>query len=88
MSDIDAILKERGAVYGDFMEQAGFARAIKRQMRGRPSYRHLLPDMEEALEMIAVKIARILNGDPNHTDSWDDIAGYAQLVANRLRGDK
>jgi len=34
----------------------------------------------EALEMIAHKIGRILNGDPNYADSWHDIAGYAKLA--------
>ena len=34
--------------------------------------------------MIAVKIARILNGDPNHFDSWIDIAGYATLAAELI----
>ena len=46
----------------------------------------LSPDQREALEMIAHKIARILNGDPDYADSWHDIAGYAQLVADRLNG--
>lgn len=31
-----------------------------------------------ALNMIYLKIAR-LQGDPNHKDTWDDIAGYAKL---------
>lgn len=43
-------------------------------------------DAVEALEMIAHKIGRILNGDPGYADSWVDIAGYAQLVADRLNG--
>jgi hypothetical protein len=34
--------------------------------------------------MILHKIARIVNGDPNWSDSWRDIAGYATLVADRL----
>jgi hypothetical protein len=38
--------------------------------------------------MIAHKIGRILNGDPDYIDSWDDIAGYAKLVADRLRGNE
>lgn len=29
--------------------------------------------------MIAVKMARILNGGHDHKDSWQDIAGYAEL---------
>ena len=44
----------------------------------------LSPDQAEALDMIAHKIARILNGDPNHHDHWHDIAGYATLIADRL----
>jgi hypothetical protein len=43
-------------------------------------------DQAEALDMIFTKIGRILNGDPNHIDSWVDIAGYAKLVADRLQG--
>lgn len=39
----------------------------------------LSPAHKEALEMIAHKIGRILNGDPNYDDSWHDIAGYAKL---------
>jgi hypothetical protein len=38
------------------------------------------------LDMICHKIGRIINGDPDYADSWHDIAGYAQLVANRLNG--
>ena len=39
---------------------------------------------KEALEMIASKIARALSGDSNHLDNWVDIAGYAQLVVQKL----
>ena len=38
----------------------------------------------ESLEVIATKIGRILGGDPTHKDHWDDIAGYAELVAREL----
>ena len=43
-----------------------------------------LDDQVEALDMICHKIGRIINGDPDYADSWHDIAGYAQLVADRL----
>lgn len=49
-------------------------------------YTSMHADQMEALEMIAHKIARILNGDPDYEDSWRDIAGYATLVADRLLG--
>ena len=38
---------------------------------------------KEALDMIAHKIGRICAGNPNFKDHWADIAGYAQLVADR-----
>ena len=45
-------------------------------------------DMRESLEMVAHKVARILNGNPTNVDSWHDIAGYAALVEKRLRGEE
>jgi hypothetical protein len=36
--------------------------------------------------MIVHKIGRIVNGDPDVTDHWVDIAGYATLIADRLEG--
>ena len=55
-------------------------------MQATDRWLNLADDQREALEMIAHKIGRILNGDPDYDDSWVDIAGYAQLVADRLRG--
>ena len=40
----------------------------------------------EALHMIFHKIGRLVNGNPNHRDSWVDIAGYAQLVVDIIDG--
>lgn len=53
-------------------------------MQDTDKWNSLAADQKEALEMIAHKVGRILNGDPNYDDSWIDIAGYATLVAKRL----
>lgn len=85
MSDLGVILRERGKSYGPFLRQAQIACDLKGVMRAYIDWNNqLAPDQREALDMIQVKIARAINGDPNHADSWLDIAGYAQLVANRL----
>lgn len=42
-------------------------------------------DMMEAIDLICTKMARIAHGNPKHIDHWIDIAGYSQLVANRLQ---
>lgn len=84
-TNVDAILNERGSRYGSFKDVAEFAQEMKNAIR-MCNNTGLDDDQIEALDMIASKIARIVNGDPNHVDSWTDIAGYATLVADRLQG--
>lgn len=81
---IDATLAERGNRYGSFEGHATVTQRIKQAMRTGQNWEILPSDMTEALEMIAHKIGRILNGDPNYHDSWHDIVGYTKLVADRL----
>jgi hypothetical protein len=87
-TDVDDILDERAATYGSFEDVAETAQSIKEDIRVALNARGrvLSPDQHEALDMISSKIARIVNGDANHIDSWIDIAGYATLVADRLQG--
>jgi hypothetical protein len=41
-------------------------------------------DQQHAVSYILDKIGRILTGDPDYDDNWHDIAGYAQLIVDRL----
>lgn len=84
MSDIDQTLAERGSRYGSFVGHSEITQGIKRTMQAAPKWQALSDDQREALEMVAHKIGRILNGDPNYHDSWHDIIGYTKLVADRL----
>lgn len=80
---LDNTLAERGGRYGGFKDHARIAQNIKRGFMC--SGYDNLPDMHrQALEVIADKIARILNGDPNYLDNWHDIQGYARLVEVQL----
>jgi hypothetical protein len=95
-NDITDTLIERGRRYGKFIDHARITQELKvliaehtPQQRRLPDgtwIPHLAPDQQEALDMICHKIGHILNGDPNYADSWHDIAGYAQLVSDRLSG--
>jgi hypothetical protein len=85
-TDVDAILDERAGNYGSFEDVAETAQSIKDILYGTTGLPKIRSDQREALDMISSKIARIVNGDPNHVDSWIDIAGYATLVADRLQG--
>jgi len=83
---ITATLTERGKRYGTFVGHAKITQDLKHVMHVHPGWIKLADDQKEALEMVAHKIGRILNGDPDYDDSWVDIAGYATLVAERLEG--
>ena len=83
---VEDTLEERGTRYGKFSGHAEIAQNLKEVMHVHPGWRKLTYSQREALEMIAHKIGRILNGDPNYADSWHDIAGYATLVDKQLNG--
>lgn len=85
-TDINKLLVDRGQRYGQFNSHAKITQDLKQVISHHllDLDRKLEPDMVEALDMICHKIGRIINGDPRYVDSWVDIAGYAQLVADRL----
>lgn len=83
LSAVDHTLNERGARYGDFTDHAAIAMDLKDRMHQAPGWKSLSQDKQQALEVIADKIARILNGDPEYKDNWHDIQGYAKLAEDR-----
>ena len=85
---IEETLSERHDTYGYFIYLARISQRLKKVLYNELATRNkdLAPDQIEALEMIMHKIARIVNGDADHIDSWHDISGYATLVADRLKG--
>ena len=85
-SDIDATLAERGSRYGKFRNHANISQDLKYVMHNTNNWDTMSNDKREALDMIVHKIGRILNGDPEYSDSWIDLAGYATLVVKNLEG--
>ena len=81
MANVDEILEERSKTHGSYPLHAFTAQRIKDSIRETSGWSQLDPVHREALEMIAHKIARILNGDHTYVDHWDDIAGYSKLVS-------
>ena len=76
------LLETRASTHGDYGKTAETAQALKRAMYD--ARRLPRADMRESIDLICTKMARIANGDPTEPDHWRDIAGYAQLVADRL----
>jgi hypothetical protein len=84
VTDISKTLSERGSRYGEFIDHAHYSQRIQRVFQQSPNWTKMRDDQREALTLIAHKIARIINGDPNYADSWHDLQGYALLVEQRL----
>lgn len=84
LNDISATLKERQSTYGSFDDHAMITQNIKKAMVDSKNWRLLSESKKECLEMVAHKIGRILNGDPDYIENFHDIAGYATLVCNQL----
>lgn len=77
-------LNGRESKYGDFGELAKAIQAYKSAIRHAPSWPKMTAVQREAAEMIALKLCRIVYGDPLHFDSWHDIAGYATLASEEF----
>lgn len=86
MTELDKTLTERGKTHGDWEEQSRLSQALKKTMRNHEDgWNALNPMQRDALDMIAVKISRIVVGDPNNIDSWLDVEGYARITRERIK---
>ena len=83
---IEATLAERQAQYGCFEDVARTTGKIMEALSEvRVNGLNDLPYPHRmALYMIASKMARIVNGNYNHKDSWHDIGGYSKLIEDLL----
>jgi hypothetical protein len=77
---IEALLDERSKTHGSFEDNARVAQNLRAFWRGEIAWDSMTLQQREALDMIALKISRILSGQAGHADHWDDIAGYALLA--------
>lgn len=79
------ILAERGSTYGDFTDQSRIEQTLMDTLMAEPGWQGLQPFERSAMQMICVKMARVVNGKP-HEDNYRDMSGYATLAADRVAG--
>lgn len=85
MPGVEEILSERGKTHGDFVLNSLISQSLKEIIQAPPYWNKLDASQKEALDMICHKISRIIAGNSNFKDHWDDIAGYATLVSKDLK---
>lgn len=76
----EEVSKVRGKSYGDYNVMSIMAQVIKGMYRDK-----CIPETHrESLDMLATKMARLMNGDTFDRDTWFDISGYAMLIVEEL----
>ena len=85
--DIEALVRERENTHGDYRMTAEVAHRIKDALAWG-NVKGLHSHITESLDMIAVKMARIVCGDCYNLDHWQDIQGYAELATIIIKKDK
>jgi hypothetical protein len=74
------LLTERGTTHGSFADNAHYGQALRDLFRSSPRWTRMPPVHQEALDMLACKLSRILSGQSHVADHWADLAGYATLA--------
>lgn len=85
MKSPEETIQERNSTHGDFHDNADTSQALKLIMHSAPNWERLSAVQKEALEVIALKISRVLSGNMSEPEHFHDIAGYAVLAEKYLR---
>jgi len=86
--NVTKILQQREGTHGLYSEVCSVSQGIKMTMQIGVNWKDLKAEQRESLEMIANKIGRILSGNSDFLDHWQDIAGYASLIVKEMEDDE
>lgn len=75
----------RPTTHGDFAIGAKFTQAVMRAAAESPSWSTMSDIHKECFHHIVQKLQRVVCGDPNFKDHWDDAAGYAMIGSREVK---
>ena len=84
--NVRTVLNERELTHGNFKECSEIIIQLKDTLKCAKNYPLLDSPLAEALDMMCVKIGRIITGDPFFKDHWHDIIGYGTLALESIVG--
>ena len=74
------LLAQRQTTHGEFSQNAIYAQELRTLCRSSPRWPQIPPAQREAMDMIATKFSRILSGQADCAEHWEDVEGYARLA--------
>jgi len=77
------LINTRAGTHGEYSENSAATWDMMRILMGQSNWPILDDTKRHACYMIVHKLSRILAGNPNEPDHWNDIAGYATLASDR-----
>lgn len=81
----DKLLVERGSTHGRYDDGSRIIQSLKSVIHDEYGWTQLSNPQKEAVDMICTKLGRILSGNPDSHEHWEDIQGYAKLVMDRIK---
>lgn len=76
----ESLINTRQTTHGDFRTNARLSQKLKAIYRSYDGWEALDDVEKEVLDMISLKISRILSGKSLERQHWEDIEGYAHLA--------
>jgi hypothetical protein len=77
---VERLTQERRQTHGNFRDNARLSQKLKSTFRSTAAWDYLDDVEKESLDMIALKISRILSGKSLERQHWEDVEGYAHLA--------
>lgn len=83
------LVNDRAKTHGNYADTARISQAFKklvlleldaREYRGQPA---LTDAQHESVDMICLKLARIISGNSGSDEHWSDVAGYARIALDQ-----
>ena len=77
------LLIERQMTHGSFEDNANLSQELKSIFRSYHGWNHLSAIEREAIDMICLKLSRVMSGKSMERQHWEDVRGYAALVEEK-----
>lgn len=85
VKDVGALISTRQSTHGDFRTNARMSQKLKAVVRSYEGWEHLDDVEKESIDMICLKLSRIISGKSLEKQHWEDVEGYARLAVKECK---